>query len=136
MIHISDIEGQLLRTFNHGDIEYVSIGKLNDSLLIASLGNCFFESGIQIWNFDSGVLLKEITECDLIGPCSFGFLIRPNDEKNPFILHAFDLQANLIGVISSETISSERVDKITHFGNDLYSFAFNNGLKLIECNIN
>jgi hypothetical protein len=69
--------------------------------------------------------------------CPFGFLVRPIDEENPLALHAYDMSANFIGVVLTDTISCNRIRRCDHLGHDLYAFQFENDLKsvqLIRCN--
>jgi hypothetical protein len=102
-------------------------------LLIASFRQRYSNSGfgVRIWNFESGALVKEIVECELVGTCSFGFLARKSNE--PLVLYAYDMDGNFIGVILADKISSERVEKVTQMGTDLFSFQFDKSFKLIKC---
>ena len=76
--------------------------------------------------------MKEIIGCEFVGTCAFGFLVRPRNEDQ--VLHAYDMDAKFIGVIFTGTMGSDRVKKVIHCGNDLYSFQFENGFKIIKCN--
>ena len=133
IIHIRDIKGNLVRSFKLIGRYYYSLSKLSDSLLIASFRQRYSCSGrgVQIWNIESGVLVKEILECDFVGTCSFGFLIRRCSEL--LVLHAYDRDGNFIGVILTDAISSEKIRNVTQLGKDLYCFLFEKSFKLIKC---
>jgi hypothetical protein len=128
-VFIRNIEGHLLHKFSSVDKYYESISKLSDALIIAS----FCRFGFQIWNIESGRLVKEMTECELVGTCSFGFLARKSTE--PLMLHAFDMNGNFIGVIFTDKIGPERIEKFAQLGNDLFYFQFQNNFKLVKCKL-
>jgi len=130
-IHIRDITGRLIHNLNKvKDKMYLeSIRKLSGSLLIASF-RC--NNGFQIWNTESGVLIKEIFEYyAIVGTCSFGFLARPLKNKN--FLHAFDMDGSFIGVVSTETVSNSKITKVIQMEDDMYAFLFKKTYKLIKC---
>jgi hypothetical protein len=75
----------------------------------------------------------EKLDCALVGVFSFGFLVRLENEKNPLVLHAYDMNVKFIGVVSIETIHSARIKKIIQLSHDLFSFEFEDGFKIIRC---
>ena len=111
-ICIRNIQGHLLHCLKSNDKYYGSISKLSDSTLIASfrqIDNQRCDKGVQIWNIESGVLMKEMCDFKFVGTCSFGFLIRGCSEKN--VLHAYDIHADFIGIIFTDKISPEKIKK-------------------------
>jgi hypothetical protein len=101
----------------------------------SSLETVWSNYRIQIWNIETGVIAKEISEC-FVGLCSFGFLTRPYHEQIPFILHAYDMDAKFIGAVFTDKISPDRIEKVAHSGDNCYSFQFENfiGFELFKFN--
>jgi hypothetical protein len=131
-IHIRDCRGDLLLNLSSGELFLQAVSKLSDSLLIAfNSYDGITGISIQIWNFESGALVKEISDCDFVGTCPFGFLTKPHNDS--IVLHAYDMNARFIGVILIDTIGSDRIRKVANFGEDLYCFQFENGFSLIKC---
>ena len=131
-LKIVNLNGDIIQDLSSPRTQFNSIFKLNDSQLIVDCKNFSSQNPciVQIWNMSTVDLVKELPDCYLVGVCSFGFLLRrPNDEKFP-LLHAYDMNANFIGVISTHSISMHPIEKVTYFGNDLYSFAYEKGFKI------
>ena len=63
-IYIRNIQGHLLHNLRSNGKIYKFIRKLNDSLIIASFSQRPSTFGFQIWNIESGVLVKELIECE------------------------------------------------------------------------
>jgi WD40 repeat protein len=135
-IKISDMKGLLLQSLPTGDACCETVSTLSDSLLLASLqsDNERSGNGVQIWNMSTGALVKYIPNCEFVGTCSLGFFTRPNHVNDVNFLHAYDCQANFIGLITTDAISTSRVKKVAQLASDLYAFEFYNDFKIIKCN--
>jgi hypothetical protein len=139
-LKIYNYEGKILQDIHlNKDYNFCSLCDfVNDSSLILTRKHNFNNSGsdVLIWNIDLDEAVREYSNCHFVGTCSFGIFLRPNDEENPLVLHAYRLtcvSAYFIGIITTDTISSSPINRVTHFGNDLYSFEFENGFKIVKC---
>jgi hypothetical protein len=128
---IRNLERTVLKSFEI-DKEYNSIIKLNKDRIIL-FSNSQNEFGIQMRHIESGHL-KNVPYCDLVGTCSFGFLVRQRGDINPFILRAYDRDAMFIGVILTNKISSEPIKSVTQLNNEFYFVIVRSGYKIVKCN--
>jgi hypothetical protein len=68
-----------------------------------------------------------------MGVVPFGFLLRFRDDGDyPYLVHAYDNEANSIGAILTDAISEHCVSRVTYIDNNLYAFKLGKQLKIIQ----
>lgn len=134
-VYIRDSDGWLVCKFDALIGKYASVKKLSEKLLIVENSSYSVGKNIHIWNYEIGYHVKEIPNCNLIGIVPFGFLVSKIDETYPFVLHAYDKEANSIGAILTDSISQNEIRKVTYIHDNSYAFYFARQIKFIKCNV-
>jgi hypothetical protein len=134
IIQTIDKEGRLINQCSEENLYFKSISKVNDSLVTASFFTFFVRDGygVVIWDVD-GYWVEEMIDYDFVGACSFGYLVRPKND--PLVCEAYDTQHNFVGLVLTDTISSDKINKITQVGSNLFAVLSKKSFKLIKCKI-